>query len=83
MAGTQKRDEAGLGEMKGDYRDMDWLDAALAGTENIPMKGTGFNVMQKLNPIANEFIQRAQSGITSAAPVQGPRPHQGMIPPTQ
>jgi len=83
LRGQLEGDESGLGQMKGDYRDMHWLDQTLAGTENIPMMGTGFNVMQKLDPIANEFIQRAKSGITSAAPVQGPRPHQGMVPPAQ
>ena len=60
LRGQLEGDEFGLNAMEGDYRDMDYLDWKLKDTENIPMMGTGAAWMQKLDPLADEFIERAR-----------------------
>ena len=44
--------------LKGDYRDYDYLDYALQDTENIPMMGSAFAWQQKLDPLVKKFFSR-------------------------
>jgi hypothetical protein len=57
MTGTQEVDWRNL---KGDYRDYDYLDHKLRNTENIPMMGSSFAWQEKLDPLIKEFFKIAQ-----------------------